>query len=221
MTPALLIAAAIASGKYRPTPQPTGRQGFIPLRYASAAPSEPGTSGEARVEDPGTGPDGAEPGADRMHDYDALVAAREDHAVILAGLSTITDLLQKLREEIARQAAPQEQQRLVAEQLQAAVQQLRRLVDELLRNGTNQGPGLSYAAQQQATVIDSETADASKRWPSSAWDKIKDEVKRVLARLWGMISKLVTVKEWTLSGKVGTGILGLAEACVSVTFGQQ
>ena len=115
-----------------------------------------------------------------------------------------------------------EQQQLAVEQLLAAVQQERLLVDELLSNGTNQGPGLGYAASTQATVIDTETADAAQRWPSSAWEKIKAEVKRVLARLWSMISKLLTVKEWALSGKVGTPgpLLGLAEASVSVTFGR-
>jgi hypothetical protein len=70
---------------------------------------------------------------------------------------------------------------------------------------------------QQATVTVTEATDASKRWHSSAWDKIKAEIEKVLDRLWSMISKLVTVKEWTLTGKVGTGVLGLAEASVSVT----
>lgn len=167
----------------------------------------------------GRGGGGEEVGAGA---YDALAAARQDHAVIVAGLNTITGLLQGLREDIARQVALQEQQQLVTEQLLAAVQQERHLIDELINNGTNQGPGVAYAAQQQATVIDTETTDASQRWPSSAWEKIKAEVKKVLARLWSVISKLVTVKEWTLTGKVGTpGLLfGLAEASVSVTFGR-
>lgn len=154
--------------------------------------------------------------------YDAQAAAREDHVAIVARLNTITGLLQELREGMAQQVVLQEQQWLATEQLLAAVQQERHLVDELLANGIDQGPGVAFAAQQQATVIDTETADASKRWPSSAWDKIKAEVKKVLTRLWGMISKLVTVKEWTLTGKVGTPgpLLGLAEASVSVTFGR-
>ncbi len=217
VTPANL--AAIASGKHKPTPH-QDTPGFLLLSETSVAPREPETSGEAHIEEVATRPKDAGSGSERVDGYDALIAARQDHAVILAALGTITDLLRGLREDMARQVALQEQQRLVVEQLLAAVEQLRRLVDELLRNGTNQGPGLGYAASQQATVIDTEIADASKRWPSSPWDKIKDEVKKVLVRLWGMISKLLTVKEWTLTGKVGTGILGLAEASVSVAFGR-
>jgi hypothetical protein len=118
-----------------------------------------------------------------------------------------------------QQLAPQEEQRLVTDQLLTATEQLRRLTDELLRNGTNQSPGLGYATSQEAMVLDSGTEDAGKRWPSAAWEKIKAAIKKALPWLWGMISKLVTIKEWTLTGTVG-GIPGLPEASVSVTFGR-
>jgi hypothetical protein len=173
---------------------------------------------ESGPENPESGPEDAEPGTDRIGSYDPLTAAREDHAVIVGLLAAITGLLQGLQERVF----VQEQERLAVEQLLAAVQQERRLIDELLKNGTNQGPGLGYAASTQAAVIDTETADAAERWPSSTWEKIMAAVKRVSRRLWSMISKLVTVKEWALSGKVGTPgpLLGLFEASVSVTFGR-
>ena len=214
-------ASAVASRKAVPVvEQPAGLE---PSAAHVESPASGPESPESGPESPESGPD-AELGTDRIGTYDPLAAAQEDHAVIVGLLDTITGLLQGLREEIASQLFPllQEQQRLAVEQLLAAVQQERLLIDELLRNRTNQGPGLSYAASTQAAVIDTETADAAERWPNSAWEKIKAAVKRVSARLWSMISKLVTVKEWALSGKVGTPgpLVGLFEASISVTFGR-
>jgi hypothetical protein len=116
----------------------------------------------------------------------------------------LQELRQQLREDAARQVALQDQQQVAIEQLMAAVRQLHRQLDELVSNGTNQDPGLSYATSQQAMVIEAETADHSRQWPGSAWEKIKRVLARALKRLWSMISKLVRVKEWTLSGKIGT-----------------
>jgi hypothetical protein len=225
------LAAAIAAQQGLGRPAPITPRGFVIPEGSTDARRQSGLDaeqpvgpelGEAHVESPASGPEDAEPGTDSIGGYDPLIAAREDHDVIVGLLSAITELLQGLREEIASQVFVQEQQRLAVEQLLAAVQQERLLIDELLRNGTNQGPGLAYAASTQATVIDTEVADEAERNPSSLWEKIKAEVRRVLARLWSMISKLLTVKEWALSGKVGTPgpLLGLAEASVSVTFGR-
>jgi hypothetical protein len=44
-------------------------------------------------------------------------------------------------------------------------------------------------------------------------------LKRFLAKLWQIISGLLTPKEWKLQGKVGTGILGLADVGIEITFG--
>jgi hypothetical protein len=71
-------------------------------------------------------------------------------------------------------------------------------------------------------------------WPSSfpqsvqvplksALAKIKSYliplIKKFLSKLWSIISGLLTPKEWKLKGKVGTGLLGLADVEVEVTFG--
>lgn len=57
----------------------------------------------------------------------------------------------------------------------------------------------------------------------TALQKIKSYLtpllKRFLAKLWQIISGLLTPKEWKLQGKVGTGILGLAEVGIEITFG--
>jgi hypothetical protein len=44
-------------------------------------------------------------------------------------------------------------------------------------------------------------------------------VKKFLAKLLSIISGLLTPKEWKLKGKAGTGLLGLADVEVEVTFG--
>ena len=44
-------------------------------------------------------------------------------------------------------------------------------------------------------------------------------LKRFLSKIWQIISNLITPKEWKLQGKVGTGILGLADVGIEITFG--
>ena len=51
------------------------------------------------------------------------------------------------------------------------------------------------------------------------WDTLWDTLKKVVPRVWSMVWHLVKVKEWTVSGQVGTGLLGLAHAGISITFG--
>ena len=44
-------------------------------------------------------------------------------------------------------------------------------------------------------------------------------LKKFLAKIWSVISHLLTPKEWKLGGKVGSTVLGLAEAHIEITFG--
>lgn len=57
----------------------------------------------------------------------------------------------------------------------------------------------------------------------SALQKIKTYLvpllKRFLSKIWQIISNMLTPKEWKLQGKVGTGILGLADVGIEITFG--
>lgn len=48
---------------------------------------------------------------------------------------------------------------------------------------------------------------------------VKSWLKRICKQLWQLISRLMTPKEWKLTGKVGTGVLGLAEVGIEITFG--
>jgi|GEM_PF-4932008 len=55
-----------------------------------------------------------------------------------------------------------------------------------------------------------------------AWSWIKSVgalIKRISATLWQIIARLLTPKEWTLKGDIGTGFLGLANAGIEITFG--
>jgi hypothetical protein len=44
-------------------------------------------------------------------------------------------------------------------------------------------------------------------------------LKRFLSKIWQIISHMLTPKEWKLTGKVGTGVLGLADVGIEITFG--
>lgn len=58
---------------------------------------------------------------------------------------------------------------------------------------------------------------------SAALSKVRGylipQIKRFLSKLWSLISGLLTPKEWKLKGQVGTGLLGLANVEVEITFG--
>ena len=44
-------------------------------------------------------------------------------------------------------------------------------------------------------------------------------LRKFLAKIWSIISHLLTPKEWKLKGKVGSTVLGLAQAEIEITFG--
>lgn len=48
---------------------------------------------------------------------------------------------------------------------------------------------------------------------------MKNWLKGVARQLWALLARLMTPKEWTLKGEAGTGVLGLANVGVEITFG--
>ncbi|MTD93916.1 hypothetical protein GIW81_06150 [Hyphomicrobium sp. xq] len=44
-------------------------------------------------------------------------------------------------------------------------------------------------------------------------------LKSLSAQLWSMLANLLTPTQWKMSGKVGTGVLGLIDVGVEITFG--
>jgi DNA-binding transcriptional MerR regulator len=100
--------------------------------------------------------------------------------------------------------------------------------DELLRAGSGQPPDRAFRLAAGQTALTGDVEDAqqdaedeqeAEDGKESIWDKIKRWLKRAGRKLWAMISRLVTVKEWSLTGTAGTSVLGLAQASISVTFG--
>jgi hypothetical protein len=94
--------------------------------------------------------------------------------------------------------------------------------DALLLAGAGQAPDRAFqvVAGQAAFADDIEDAEATAPdGEHTIWARIRHWLGRAGRKLWAMISRLVKVKEWSLTGTVGTGVLGLAEASISVTFG--
>ena len=100
------------------------------------------------------------------------------------------------------------------------VDQLKDVARELVKRGLDQAPDLAFSATAQMTVLRTDVRRARKRFSAnSAWKRIWDLLKGLPQRLLSLISHLVKVKEWSVTGQVGTGMLGLAQASISVTFG--
>lgn len=154
--------------------------------------------------------------------YDPRAAARDDHDAAVAGLREIIAALQEeveaIRQESAEIRAMHAQALEQAERHKVGCQQLIALLDEMLQRGPGQGPDLGWQAASTAKALKEETRRERKKLPGRVWDRIWDELKRVLPRIWSMISHLLTVKEWTISGQAGT-VFGLAQVGISITFG--
>jgi hypothetical protein len=95
--------------------------------------------------------------------------------------------------------------------------------DEVLQAGPGQPPDGAFrlAAGHAALVDDVKNAQAeAEDKEEGIWEKIRKWLTTAGEKLWAMISRLVKVKEWSLTGTVGTGVLGFTQASISVTFGR-
>jgi hypothetical protein len=141
--------------------------------------------------------------------------ARQDAEDAKAALAQARGDLYRLRDELTDQW-----ERL--DRLIARVDAQIAGVDEVLQAGPGQGPGQAFrlTAGQAALADDvEETEESAQGRGGTLWKTIGDWLKKAGIKIWAMISQLVKIKEWTLAGTVGTGLLGLAEASISVTFG--
>ena len=94
--------------------------------------------------------------------------------------------------------------------------------DELLQAGSGQVPDRAFRLAAGHAVLADDIEDTgveAKDEVKGIWKKVKDWMHKAGLKLWALISRLVKVKEWSISGTVGTGVLGLAQANISVTFG--
>jgi hypothetical protein len=160
--------------------------------------------------------------------YNRDDAAREDLRILVSGLDevsrqlhelTVTLMGQQLSKQVDGQPDIVEETDLAGE-IVSEVSRLSKTAHDLVAQGSNQEPDLAFSATAQMTVVRSDLRYARKRFSAtSAWTKIWETLTRVAPRLWSLISHLVKVKEWSVTGQVGTGVFGLAQASISVTFG--
>lgn len=198
--------------------------------HADAGSQENGRAGDGQVPEGGERPpEGGEqpPGGEeerpfRTDDYDPVAAATAEYQKLEILVQEFTREVQQLRAEL-REAATlqsgQEPQLESAAQALSEVQQMRREVAEMLQRGAGQDPGLGFSAAAHVASARSNIKYAKKRWPGRLWDAAWDTLRRMFPLLWSIIGNLVKVKEWTVGGQIGTGVLGIAQASISVTFG--
>jgi hypothetical protein len=171
----------------------------------------------------GTSDESGDQHAETGGGYRAAEAAAAEAVRVIEALDGIRAEMQLISER--QDALAGRLDALDARQLQEArhvtesVQRLQDIVDAVLAGGRGQDPGTAFSAQQQAAALTADVKSARKRWHSQRWDAAWEWVKKLSRRLWSMLSHLLTVKEWTVTGQVGTGPWGLASAGISVTFG--
>jgi hypothetical protein len=146
---------------------------------------------------------------------------------VLERLGEVERLVDELRADLANRAireSAQEQalseEKATAAEVRQEIGELRETVIGLGQKGTGQDPTLAAEAAAQQAVVVSDVRDARKRFPTTAtWSRIWQALKRVAPHLWVLIARLARVTEWSVTGQVGGGVLGLASAGITVTFG--
>ena len=131
----------------------------------------------------------------------------------------ISELISEHGAEVAQTAGLAE----AIDRLTEAVDALTRTVVALLgelRAGRG-GGSLAAVAVMQKPVADGAAEEAKAVAPEGpvkrALQTILGKLKRAGEWLWSMIIHLVTIREWSLGGKIG--VPGLGEASFTVTFG--
>jgi hypothetical protein len=191
--------------------------------------AELGVGDSAEIRSEGSDDVGSEGSDDVGSDgYDRQAAAREDLRLLVNALDEVSRELTHLAEALRQESSERtnrsldlDEQAALAEQIVPEVRLLTGTARKLVARGTDQEPDLAFSAAAQMTALKSDLRFAKKRYfQNRAWAKVWAALKRAAPRLWSLISHLVKVKEWSVTGEVGTGVLGLARASISVTFGK-
>jgi hypothetical protein len=116
-------------------------------------------------------------------------------------------------------------------QLDQATRRLGATIRTLAEAKPEEARDLSVSAMAQLQALESDIDEAEDQTTSASvvavqigkvgtvFSSIKKALTKAWKRLWSLISHLTTVKEWSVSGQAGTGILGFAQATITVTFG--
>jgi hypothetical protein len=191
--------------------------------------TETGSEGTGDAGSEPAGDAGSEPAGDADSEaYDRQAAAREDLGALVNALDEVSRQLSRLADGLRHESSEEtdrspdrEEQLALAEQIAPEVRLLTGTATELVAQGTDQEPDLAFSAAAQMAALRSDLRFAKKRYSvNRAWKKIWEVLTRAAPRLWSLISHLVKVKEWSVTGEIGTGVLGLAQARISVTFGK-
>ena len=144
--------------------------------------------------------------------------ARRDNEDFKAAMAKIRGALRQLVESEDQPERREQLMRLIA---QTDVQTAD--ADKVVQAGPGQSPDRAFrlAAGHAELADDIEDAqEAAAGDEESIWEKIRRWLRRAGRKLYALISRLLTIKEWSLTGTVGTGVLGLTQASISVTFGR-
>lgn len=70
-------------------------------------------------------------------------------------------------------------------------------------------------AQSVARATTRKAVTTAKAWLTT----IKSWISRISGQLWNLVAGLVTPKEWSIGGEIGTSVLGLANVKLEIRFG--
>jgi hypothetical protein len=213
---------------YRETAQSDGDEveaSVEVLRLHGRDASDSDARGEWRSDD---GPsDSQGPGSDGDSSYDREAAAQRDGDLLIESIDELSNDLDELADRLEEKSESQvvqapelDEETSKVRQIMERVQLLRVIVHGLLAEGVGQSPDLAFTATTQMQATSGEVKRSRKRFGKENWDNIWATVKRASGWLWSLVSHLVKVKEWTVTGQIGLGPIGLAQGSISVTFGE-
>lgn len=147
----------------------------------------------------------------RRHEADDLAQFSERVESLLQRLA---DLLARVNEAGAQGSSGRDALSLVSlvNELKAQLAWLEGLFRSLQEMPLSQESGLrDFFARHVAHPVQAGLATIR--------NTLEPLLKRLIAKVWQIICNLLTPKEWKLQGKIGTGILGLADVGIEITFG--
>jgi hypothetical protein len=155
--------------------------------------------------------------------YDRAAAAEADYELVREAIAEVRAQMRAITQELDR---IQDAQWAQARQVDTQLARLAEITGSVLAAGPGQDPGVGLAATQLASVTRQEVKSGRAQFGGRTmgggggpWDAAWAWMKRLSRRLWSMLSNLLHVTEWSVTGQVGTGPFGLASASISVTFG--
>lgn len=105
------------------------------------------------------------------------------------------------------------------EQIETQITIIKAEIAETLHAGTGQSPGRALNLMEDHKDLEADVEATTEGEDETLRRTIKTWLIKAGLRLWGMIRRLLKVKEWSLSGEVGSPVFGFAKATISITFG--